>query len=299
MPTGSGESVSASECVPARWLEVEAHAPDEVDRALAAEVLVAAGARAVEETDQGLKTHFPEPAGSPEDFVRGLGSLLEQAGVAVPPALTWRWQRHEDWATLWRQGLGPRRIGRRIVVHPSWIESPSVPGDIDLVIDPGIAFGTAEHATTRLALALLEDRVGPGQTLADVGTGTGILGIAAARLGAARVLGYEIDPYAWSVARENAARNEAGDAFEVVEGPLAEASASFDGLIANIEWVRLAPLVPALSGAVRPAGWMVLSGILTEQREAALAQLMELGWDPVDEAAEEDWWAVALSRGVV
>lgn len=270
--------------------------PDDVDRAWAAEALVTAGARAVEETDRGLKTHFPEPGEGPARFLGALESSLRDIGVSAP-AFRWRWQRHQDWATLWRQGLGPRRIGRRIVVHPSWTESPAGPDDIDLVIDPGIAFGTAEHATTRLALSLLEGRVGAGQTLADVGTGTGILAIAAARLGAARVFAYDTDTYAWSVVRENARRNGVDNAVEVVEGPMEEGGSDLDGLIANIEWVRLGPLVPSLASRVRTSGWIVLSGILIEQRDSALTQVRDLGWDVVEEAREEEWWAVALCRG--
>ncbi|NNM33649.1 MAG: methyltransferase [Gemmatimonadetes bacterium] len=268
---------------------------DEVDRMWAAEVLVVAGARAVVETDRGLKTHFAEPAAGPEGFLGSLESSLVESGLAAS-IVSWRWQRHEDWATLWRQGLGPRRVGRRIVVHPSWTESPSGQDDIDLTIDPGIAFGTAEHATTRLALALLEPRVEPGQWVADVGTGTGILGIAAARLGAARVLAYDTDPYAWSVTRENALRNGVPTVVQVVEGPMEEGAPEVEGLVVNIEWVRLAPLIPSLSTRVRSTGWMVLSGVLNKQRETALVLVRDLGWVVVDEAVEEEWWAVALSR---
>ena len=268
---------------------------DEVDRALAAEVLVAAGARAVVETDAGLQTHFSEPMAEPAAFVGALEAALSDSGVSAGP-LTWRWQPHEDWVTLWRQGLGPRRVGRRIVVHPSWTESPSGPEDVDLVIDPGIAFGTAEHATTRLALALLESRVGPGETIADVGAGTGILGIAAARLGAACVYAYDTDPYAWSVTRENALRNGVSQAIHVVEGPMGEEGPRVDGIVVNIEWIRLAPLLPLLTTRVRDHGWMVLSGILVEQKAIALAEAEALGWAVVDESREEEWWAVALSR---
>ncbi|MDH3224911.1 MAG: 50S ribosomal protein L11 methyltransferase, partial [Gemmatimonadota bacterium] len=245
------------------------------------------------ETLEGLKTYFPEPP-DPEPFVRGIRASLRALGVGEGPAVSWKWQPHEDWETLWRQGLGPRRVGKRIVVHPSWTEATVQSGDVVLTIDPGIAFGTAEHATTRLALELLESQVAPGQTVADVGTGTGILAIAAARLGAGRAMGYDTDPYAWAVARENAAGNGVAHRVDVVEGPIPDGSPEFDGLVANIEWVRLRPMVPALARRVLVPGWMVLSGILLGQRDEALHDLTELDLDPVMEAVQEEWWAVAV-----
>ncbi len=279
--------------MPPRWLELTVAIRDEVERSFAAEALVDAGARGVEEIPEGLRTYFPEPP-DPEPFVSLLRASLAALRGGEEPAVSWRWQLHEDWETLWRQGLGPRRVGTRIVVQPSWTEYTARAGDVVLTIDPGIAFGTAEHATTRLALELLESRVEPGQTVADVGTGTGILAIAAVRLGARRAVGFDTDPYAWAVTRENASRNGVGHRVDVVEGPMPEGSPEFDGLVANIEWVRLRPLVPTLARRVRVGGWMVLSGVLQEQRDEARHTLGDLALEAVMEVAEEEWWAVAL-----
>ena len=264
-------------------------------RAFASELLVALGARGVQETGSGLRTHFPPPD-EVEAFVASLETDLADYLGPSADALRWRWQVHEEWEVLWRQGLGPRRVGKTIVIRPSWTDYEPRRGDVVLVVDPGIAFGTAEHSTTRVALELLEHSLQPGQCVADVGTGTGILAMAAARLGAKRVAGFDTDPYACSAARENAVLNDVAARVEVHEGSLPPTGPAFDGVVANIEWVRLAPLVPTLLGRCAPGGWLVLSGILVEQKDNALRTLHGLGLRAVKERVDGEWWGVALCR---
>jgi len=279
--------------VPDRWLEVRIPVKEGPLRSFVSEILVDEGARGVQEIETFLLTYFPPPPDA-EAFVRRLAKSIQQHSGESVQEVDWRWQDHEDWETLWRQGLGPRHIGARLVVRPSWTPYEPRSGDLVLTIDPGIAFGTAEHGTTRTALQLVERLVRPGSRVADVGTGTGILAIAAALLGAEHVAAFDTDPYACDAARENAALNRVASRVSVIDGSLPADGVAFDGVVANIEWLRLAPLVPTLAARAGPHGWLVLAGILMEQRGEALDALGEQELRRVDEVGDGEWWAVAL-----
>lgn len=278
---------------PDRWLEIRVTGLDEEDVPLVAERLIRAGARGAQEEVGALLTHVPPPP-DPDAFVAALTAQVRE--VSKGAAVAWRWQAHRDWETLWRQGLAPRRIGERLVVRPSWTSYTPLEGDLVLVLDPGVAFGTAEHATTRNALRLLEKQVAPGDLIADVGTGTGILAMAAVLLGAGNAVAYDTDPHACEAARENARLNGVEGRIEVVEGPLPTEGPAFDGIVANIEWLRLSPLVAAAAARTRPGGWLALSGILLTQRHDALARCASLDLTPTSEVEDGEWWAVALVR---
>jgi ribosomal protein L11 methyltransferase len=167
-----------------------------------------------------------------------------------------------------------------------------------IVVDPGMAFGTAEHATTRGALRLLDPRVRPGDRVADVGTGSGILAIAAALLGAGDVLAVESDAWACAVALENVVRNEVADRVRVLGvevGPeLLPGEPPFDVLLANIESGTLRRLLPGLRGGVRTGGYAILGGVLLDEADGIVRAALEAGFSLDGEDREEGWWTGAF-----
>ncbi|HSG08239.1 MAG TPA: 50S ribosomal protein L11 methyltransferase [Longimicrobiales bacterium] len=253
-----------------RWLEVAVRSPDAGElEVLLSEGLVALGGRAVQERDGWYVTHVPEPADVGEFLARVRASCGELTGTEVE--LASMWCAHEDWAETWKRGLEPRHLTDRLVVTTTWHPVEERPGQVVLVIDPGMAFGTAEHGTTRGCLRLLDAIVGEGERILDVGAGSGILGIAAARLGAVDVLALEGDPLAVEALAENVELNRAADRVAWrTEWATVESLASLgprDGVVANIESGILRPLLPGFSAAVKAGGWLILSGILADEWE--------------------------------
>ena len=279
---------------PDRWLAVVAGVPDAATTGLVAAELVRAGARAaVEQADGTLVTHFPPPADVPA-FLAALGSELNRA-VGHTVDLRWHWQPHEEWAETWRRGLGPTRVSRRITVAPTWDLPPEPDEGVLIVLDPGVAFGTAGHASTRCALRLLDTAIRPGAAIADVGTGSGILAIAAARLGAGRVLAVDNDPMACAAALDNVDVNRAGAVVDIQERQVSPdwlaAHHPLDGVAANIESGVLTALLPGFAAALAPGGWLLVSGLLAEESGDFGYEAAPWGFRLRDDDAEDGWWA--------
>lgn len=280
-----------------RWLELRAHTgTDDARRELVADALLHLGARAVEEVDGAFVTHLPEPP-ELETFLLEARQELERLGLG-DVELEVGWRADEDWAETWKRGLEPRRVGQRLIVTPSWFEVDADVGDVVIVLDPGMAFGNAEHGTTRGCLRLLEGSVGPGMRILDVGAGSGILSIAAAHLGAREVLAVEGDALAMGALAENIERNGAGDRVTIHEGwadsrILAEMG-SWDGVVANIESGVLRRLLVGLRAAVRPNGWLILSGILSVEWSAVCADFEATGFSVCKVDRDGDWVSAQL-----
>ena len=278
---------------PDRWLVVEAPSPHDADlRSQYVEILSSLSGRGVEERDGSLIAYFVA-TDSADVLARVRAGLAEAAGVGEV-LLSHRWQAHEDWSEIWRRGLGPRRVGRRIVVSPTW-EAPSLgSGDVLVSVDPGMAFGTAEHATTRGCLRALEETIAEGARVADVGTGSGILAIAAALLGASRVVALESDPWATAAARENARENGVEDRVEVRDAEVGPGDLAllgpFDGIVANIEAGVLVPLLEEFRLALSPNGWLVLSGILATEADVVVHAAMRHALSLTRADPEAEWW---------
>ncbi len=189
------------------------------------------------------------------------------AGLDEIPAFTQEEIAEQNWVQLTQSQFDPIRVSERLWIVPSWHEAPD-PNAIILVLDPGMAFGTGSHPTTRLCLEWLERSVTPGCSILDYGCGSGILAIAAAKLGASKVLGVDIDLQAVSAAISNAERNEVSahfdDSAKAIRG-------QFDIVVANILSNPLKALAPAICAHVRPGGKLALSGILAEQSEELIA----------------------------
>ncbi len=205
----------------------------------------------------------------------------------------------EDWQEAWKQHFPVTRIGQRIVVRPSWL--PYEPNDDDVVIDldPGMAFGTGLHPTTQHCLLWLEQVEVTERRILDAGAGSGILSIAALKLGATQVAAWEIDPVAADVLRENLARNGVLDRATVRVGDVTrdlDATETFDIILANIVARVLIEAAPRLVRAARPNGLLVLSGIITSYEDAVLARYQPLGVELLDRRQDGDWVSLLMRR---
>jgi ribosomal protein L11 methyltransferase len=199
----------------------------------------------------------------------------------------------------WRAHARTVRVGR-LLVRPPWVDEPAGdPDAVEVVVDPGRAFGSGAHVSTRLALAALVDLVRGGERVLDVGCGSGVLAIAAVRLGAGAAVGIDVDPAAVAATRANADRNGVGRRLAVVEGDAAAGTASsgpYDLVVANMLASELGAVAPAVAAALAPGGVAVLAGLLEEQRAGLLAAYRAVNLEPVGEpGTDEGWTALVLS----
>ncbi len=201
------------------------------------------------------------------DAARLVAACAEQAGLAAAPAFTQELIAEQDWVRVTQSQFEPIRVSDRLWIVPSWHDAPD-PEAMVLVLDPGMAFGTGSHPTTRLCLEWLEGNVTPGLSVLDYGCGSGILAIAAARLGASEVVGVDIDEQAVIASRSNAERNGVSARFQ---DSGRELNGQFDLVVANILANPLKVLAPAICGHVRRGGRLALSGILSEQTSDLIA----------------------------
>lgn len=298
------------------WLEVAVAADDEAVEAVA-EVLRAHGhGVAIEEPfiqtrlddpplrDPSrrpvLKTYLPDDGSAPEARRQIEESLwhLGQLCAVEPPSI--RRVAEEDWANAWKAFFPVLQVTSQIVVVPAWRRYRRRPGEVTVRLEPGLAFGTGMHPTTRLCLLAAERLMRPGSRVLDVGTGSGILAIAAARLGARRVVALDIDPQAVAAARANVRRNRLGGVVEVVEGTLGlaadEQHSGFDLVLANLTARTNTKLAPSFAAALRPSGRLVASGILEDSVDVVAEACTRVGLAVVERQAEGDWVALVAAK---
>jgi len=203
----------------------------------------------------------------------------------------------EDWASNWKAYYHPTRVGRRLVVKPTWETYTPQAEDLVIELDPGMAFGTGTHITTRQCLELMEMTLVPGQRVLDIGTGSGILAIAAAKLGAGEVKAIDIDPVAVDTARQNVRQNGVESRVSVEQRDLAEFSTPEADLVtANLTGPVLCQLIERLISLTRPGGRMILSGIGLEQWPQLHTVMAEKGLVVETTDRDEDWVAVQARR---
>ena len=270
------------------WYSLRVESPAQRDKAMAA--LFAAGAQGVHEDGTALVTSFPDEAGA-----RAAGA----AARAADPSVTYEVQvaRSVDWSTAWRDHTRVVTLGG-LTIAPPWLAA-GLDRRRTIVIEPGMAFGTGDHASTRGAITLLQDAVREGCTVADLGSGSAVLSIAAARLGASRVWAIEIDPEAQQNAESNVDDNDVGDVVQLLEGDAAlllPLIAPVDVVAANIISSVIVELMPAITAAVGPEGFVILSGILENERDIVLDALRDHQWETRRTYLEEDWWSVLAQR---
>ncbi|MBE7468266.1 MAG: 50S ribosomal protein L11 methyltransferase [Anaerolineae bacterium] len=245
---------------------------------------------------------------SEDDYrLREIELMLALIGQALPgglPEPRLQFVGKSDWAESWKAHFHPVRVGRRFVIKPSWRDYTATPDDIVIEIDPGLAFGSGLHPTTQLCLKILEEMPLAGQTLFDVGTGSGILALAALKLGAAKVRAVDIDDIAVRVTEENFERNGyplsgpqkgEGAEVEVAVGSAGEAGGrQWDIVVANILANTIIELLPGLKAALAHGGSLILSGIIAEQEASVTAAATAHGLRFSERRAEEDWVALVF-----
>ena len=201
-----------------------------------------------------------------------------------------------DWETSWREFFGVVDPGGRVVVVPSWIDHEAPSGVLVLRIDPGQAFGTGHHETTRLCLAALEGAISPGDRFLDIGTGSGILSIAAIRLGAESGVALDTDPIAVEVARANCATNSVAERVQISLGTLDGSDGDkFDVVVANVFADPLIRMAPAFALVVRSAGRLILSGVVASDSGRVLDAMASVGFQCQAMRYESDWCALEFS----
>ena len=200
---------------------------------------------------------------------------------------------HQNWATEWRRGFSAQRIGQRLLLHPSWEPAESKPGDVVLTIDPENAFGSGDHETTRLVLGLLDARIEGNERVLDVGCGSGILSIAAIRLGAASSIAIDIEDDAVVVTERNAGLNGVESSIDASTTPLDAIDGAYDLVLANIETRVLVQMPDALRARMAPGATLILSGILRKERDELLEAYASMH---LEELVEEGEWCACVLR---
>lgn len=253
------------------------------------------------EPEVTVKIYLPEGQDLP-DVRRRIEETVYYLGRLYPiPAPVFKRLQDEDWSTAWRKHYHPFRVGRSLWIHPSWLEAAdSRPGDVVIAVDPGMAFGTGLHPSTQMCLQQLEDLVSPGMRVLDVGTGSGILSAAAAKLGAAQVLAFDTDYLAVVAASENVKRNGVEDKLWLFQGELnaLHPSPSWDLVVVNI----LAPVIVRLMEQQRLAeylstnGRLILSGVIEEQESDVLRVMEAVSITLTKRTAIRDWVCLVAEK---
>jgi ribosomal protein L11 methyltransferase len=203
----------------------------------------------------------------------------------------------DDWTEAWKRQLRVLHIGQRIVIRPSWLDYTPTPDDVVIQLDPGMAFGTGLHPTTQLCLEALEMLIQPGMDVLDVGTGSGILAIAAAKLGARRVIAVDSDPTAIKTARENVAVNGAQEIVSVLDGSPGDVVGDYDAIAVNIlARVIVEMMQRGLPACVRPGGKIVAAGILIDQESDVTATMEQQGITLIERRQRDDWVCLVGER---
>ena len=241
-----------------------------------------------------VKVHmYLAPDENPAEVLPLFKERLEASGI--PYELATNGVEQEDWQNAWKKYYHAMDIGKRLAIVPGWEQY-----DTDrtaITMDPGMAFGTGTHETTALCLEVLDERVRGGERMLDIGTGSGILAIAALKLGAAAAEGVDIDPMCVRTAGENAARNGVEDRLTVLVGDLSDkASGVYDLITANIVAAAILSLAPHVPALLAPGAVFIASGIIDTRKEEVLAGLRAAGLEPFDVREKRGWVCIVCRK---
>jgi ribosomal protein L11 methyltransferase len=287
------------------WLAVSLVVPKGLVEGIS-NFLIEQGATGIEEVDEDLrwerlKTYFLKN-GREKRILESLHRYLKSLQAMNPEISRSQVQTtilpEQDWGENWKRFFKPVRVTSRVVVKPPWSSTRLKKDQISIDITPGMAFGTGTHATTKLCIRALEERLKrKGSLVLDVGTGSGILSIAAARFGAAEVLGLDIDDVAVEMARENVMQNRIADTVKIRKGSIGEARGKFDVVVANIDLRRLRRMRRPLIRHLRSKGFLIVSGILEGEEGRIRRYYTETGllnWAKVTQ--EGEWVCLTFQK---
>ena len=238
-----------------------------------------------------LRTYLPSEARQRFSHIEvgvKLASVIQPLGDLIVTPM----DNDADWQNAWKQHFTLLRVGKRVVVKPSWIEYEEQPGDVLVELDPGLAFGTGYHPTTYTCLEAMEELLRPGSTALDLGCGSGILTIAAVKLGASRVVALDIDPQAVQASRKNFRRTRMNDRVELEQGTLPHRLVqphSIDLAVANISARGVRERASDIFAALKEDGILVASGIIEEQQAETEEALLRAGFGNMRLRPREDW----------
>jgi ribosomal protein L11 methyltransferase len=281
-----------------KWQEVSIRVhPAQVPAAEA--ILYRDGAGGLLEEESGdltvLKAYFRENKPLAE-LIRGWDELLRDVPPGTAPLFSLCLSDEEDWADGWKRFYHALRVGKHLVIKPSWEPFNPGAGDLIVEIDPGMAFGSGYHATTQLCLELMERFIRRDDQVLDLGTGSGILAIAAARLGASGVLAADIDPAAVETAEKNMKLNAPGFPFKVIEGGVEAIRGKFNVISANLTAETLAELAGFFPGLLLPGGHLIAGGITVEKKKMVLTAFLDAGLSLAFESSRDDWCSLVVKK---
>jgi ribosomal protein L11 methyltransferase len=287
-----------------RWLILELSIPRKFEEVIS-NFLIEQGATGVEEIDEDskkerLKTYFPQE-GKEKRVLRALRRYLkslESVGLGIPHT---RIQTasipEQDWGENWKRFFKPFKVGTRFVIKPPWSKTRLKKDQIAIEITPGMAFGTGTHATTRLCIHALEARFRKGLSVMDVGTGSGILSIVAARLGAGEVWALDIDAVALENAKENVQQNGVSNIIKIRKGRIGDVWKKFDVTVANIDLKNLRRMRWPLIHHLKEHGFLILSGILKDEEEKFRQHYLNTGalqW--IETTRKGEWSCITFKK---
>ena len=246
-----------------------------------------------------LRTYLPSDARQRFSHIEvgvNLASILEPLGELTVTPL----DNDADWQNAWKEHFTLLRIGKRLVIKPSWIEYEAADGEVLVELDPGLAFGTGYHPTTHTCLEVMEETVTPAIEVLDLGCGSGILTIAAIKLGAGRVVALDIDPQAVQASRQNFRRTRIKEQVQLDQGSLPNRLAppgSFDMVFANISARGIRERASDILPTLKPAGLLIASGIIDEQYPETEQALKAAGYGDIEVRPREDWVTLTCKPG--
>jgi ribosomal protein L11 methyltransferase len=281
------------------WLVIRLPISDAIEDAWS-NFLFELGATGCQLLDGFLEGYFSAADWSDEKWQQLQRYQEDLAALGFPlPAGSLQLQRipPRDWNEEWKRSIRPINIGEKLIIKPSWIELLSPPDRIVIEIDPQMAFGTGTHATTQLMLELLEAHGATCQHILDVGTGTGILAIAAARLTPAHILALDNDPIAAATARANMLKNQVLSRIDLFCGTLAAIQKRrYDLILANVNRTVILASLPQMHDLLLPRGRAILSGILCDEQPQVLEALQQPLWKIVAEQRQDEWLAMVIEK---